>query len=165
MCAFEQKHQILMVSVKDFAPVEDERYQVPADHPGVVAGIAFMKPLLEKYCAAELEQHELQPLKKQLLKDHLGVSESAPPGARKRPAAAQPLKTLPKTEALQKAVPGCLKRPGAACSGEATKKVRIAAVATAAGPGAACSGKEPLPMPPPPLPRDQVLFQFFASAP
>jgi hypothetical protein len=87
LVVYEQTHQILMVKLADFGKIEDERHQVLATHPACVGGLAFLKPLIEKYCRGEIKKTELPQKKGDALKE-LGIKTRSAAGVCKRPAAA-----------------------------------------------------------------------------
>jgi len=67
LCGYEQKQMIASIRVTEFGRVEDERFQLPTEHPAIKAGVAFMEALLARYCSGEIQKRNINPTKQQML--------------------------------------------------------------------------------------------------
>ncbi len=62
LVAFEQGKQLAMVRINLFSKIEDERKQIPADHPACKASVSFMQKLIEMYCSGKVEKSQLNAI-------------------------------------------------------------------------------------------------------
>ena len=68
---YEQSRQVCQVRADVFADIsaEDQRSQRPADHPAIVAGVAFMAAIGQKYATGELKKWDLFAERDRMMKD------------------------------------------------------------------------------------------------
>ena len=68
---YEQSRQVCQVRADIFADIsaEDQRSQRPADHPAIVAGVAFMAAIGQKYATGELKKCDLHTERDRMMKD------------------------------------------------------------------------------------------------
>ena len=68
---YKQSRQVCQVRADVFADIsaEDQRSQRPADHPAIVAGVAFMAAIGQKYATGELKKGDLFAERDRMMKD------------------------------------------------------------------------------------------------